>query len=785
LKIARISVLVMGFFIVSGTVKAQAEKPLKRDPLRSFQTVFMNVVTEATLTLEMQPMVDPRIDEGSSVFSYFAKPTYQIGLPSQHFATMVTPEGRLFNGYVELVFFGKDLKPLEQRIYTLLEGWLPCIQYRVERDGLVYKVEAFQFWLDSEFSGPPIDFIRITVTNPGAQKMKAGIAIGSKYGARDHRSPDMRQGKFNPFWSYRMGKNYAERSGQLIYYFDEPPTRMWSIEGYKYSKGRFNVFESWRVNSIAEYEFELAPGESRIFKFKFPQKPAPAEPWFLEKLAAADFAPYLNKLAVFWALQVNSGMTINLSESKVTNASRAALIHNIMSQDFPADNEVLQTVNRFQYNKFWLRDGSFFARMYAIWGHLESSQNLLRHFLHYQDESGNFISQKGQLDGFGESLWAFGEYIKITGDRDFAREILPAVKKAVKWFEQATSEDEYGLMPQTTAMDNEWIVGRYTGHNFWALAGVDGAIAVAKAAGDEASAKDFRKLRQQFADNLFNRVHEASSMAGGVIPPGMDVPDGVDWGNLFEVYPENFMAPDDPLVVATFDHYRRHHYKEGIATYHQSMHHYVTERLSEMSVRQGRQEEALSDLYSMLVHTGSCHQGFEWSMFPWSNRDYCFATPVGQSCNFPPHGWYAALYNTLLRNMLVREQGNDLHLLSVVSPEWVRNGDEIAVSRAPTYFGTVSIKAVSGPLSLKISVISDFKDPPEKIVVHFPFFAEVSSVVADGKKVDFDNDLVRLSPDVSSVEIFWRLKPAAEYSYQAFVDDYRKEYSRRFHGQNK
>lgn len=785
MKANKIPAILFGFILLAGAAVAQTEKPLKRDPLRSFQTVMLNVITESALVLEMQPMVDPRIDDGSSAFSYFAKPVYQIGLPSQHFATMVTPEGRLFNGFAELVFFGKGMKPLDQRLYTLLDGWLPCIQYQVERDGLVYKVEAFQFWLESEFSGPPVNFVRFTATNPGSKSAKAGLAIGSKFGTRDHRPPGMRQGKFNPLWSYSMTDKYAERSGNLIYYFDEPPARKWSMQGAKYSKGRFKVFESWRVNSIAEYEFELAPGESKSLQFKFPQKPAPADAWLLQKMAAADFAAYLNKMAVFWALQVNSGMTINLSEKKVVNASRAALVHNIMSQDYPSDNEILQTVNRFQYNRFWLRDGAFFARMYAVWGHLETSQNLLRHFLRYQDPSGNFISQKGQLDGFGQSLWAFGEYIKVTGDRGFAEEILPAVKKSVKWFAEATAKDEYGLMPPTTAMDNEWIVGRYTGHNFWALAGIDGAIAVARSAGDESAAGDFEKLRKKFADNLYQRVHEAAKMNKGRIPPGMDVPDGVDWGNLFEVYPSDFMSPDDPLVVNIFDHYRKHHFKEGVATYHQSMHHYVTERLSEMSIRQGRQEEALSDLYSMLMHTGSCHQGFEWSMFPWSNRDYCFEAPGIQSCNFPPHGWYAALYNTLLRNMLVREQGDELHLLSVVSPEWVGNGDELSVSRAPTYFGAVSFSAVSGPLALKLSLNPDFENPPKTIVVHFPFFAKVSQVTADGNKVDFNADGVRLEPGVKSVEISWRLNPEPKYSYQSFVDEYRREYAEKFHAQNR
>jgi len=759
---------------------SQTEKPLKLSPLYSAETLLANGLAAVSFFLMTPQMIDPKIDDGSTTFSYFAKPTYQLGLPGQHFATMVTPEGRLYTGSAELVFFNQDLVPLDQRIYTLLDGWIPSVQYQVLDHGLIYQVEAFQYWLDKEFKGTPVNFVRYSVKNPGANKAKAGLAIGYKFGSRDHRPPKMKQKKFNPFWAYSFGPNYALRAKKLIYYFDQAPARKQAIDLGAEAGGKFNVLENWRSGSIVEYEFELQPGEQRSFTFKFPHYPQDPTPELLAKLAGADFVVYQDQLKNFWTKTINQGMSISLAEPKVLNASRAALAHNIMSQDYPTENEIKQTVNRFQYNSFWLRDGAFHARMYTIWGRLEDAKKLLRHFLKYQDSSGNFLSQKGQLDGFGQSLWAFGEYVKISGDRDFAEEILPAVKKSISWFEKATSEDEYGLMPPTSAMDNEWIIGRYTGHNLWALAGLDGAIAVAKSGGDEKSAEDFQTLRKKFADNLYLRISEASQRRSGRIPPGMDVPSGIDWGNLFEVYPENFLLPDHPLVVKTFDYYREHKMKEGIATYRTAMHHYVTERVAEMMIRQGKQEEALSDFYSMLIHTGSCHQGFEWTMFPYSDRDYCAETPLGQSCNFPPHGWYAAMYNTLLRNMLIREWEGELHLLSVLSPEWVKPGDEILVNNAPTYFGRLSLKANSETDRLRVAINADFNNPPENIVIHFPFFAQVSKVVVDGKAVEFRSDRVSLKPGVRNIEIFWQIKPAEKYSYRNFVQAYRESYEKRY-----
>lgn len=767
-------------FMLAISASGQTGKPLKLDPGSTAATMLANGIANAGLFMNVPPMIDPAIDEGSTIFSYFAKPTYHIGLPGQHLATEITPEGRLFNGSAELVFYTGNLRPMDQRIYTLLDGWLPCVQYTVAEDGVDYKVDAFQYWLEGEYSGPPVNFARVTAANTGKERQKASLALGYKFGGKDHRSQEMVTERFNRLWSYSFASNYALRSGKLVYYFDQAPGRKWQVEGVPYRSGRFFILDRWTVGSIVQYDFELAPGESRSFTFKLPQKPTEPDEQFLSKLAAADFESYLEMMKGFWTAEINQGMTISLAEPKVQNASRAALVHNIMCQEYPKPGEIRQTVNRFQYNKFWLRDGSFFAKMYALWGRMDDSQKLLRYFLNYQDQSGNFISQPGQLDGFGQSLHAFGEYIRLSGDQAFAKEILNPVKRGIAWFEGATAKDKYGLMPPTSAMDNEFIIGRYTGHNFWALAGIDGAIAVTEAAGDNGAAGEFSKFRASFAENLRVRVAEAAKRNHGVIPPGMDVPGGVDWGNLFEVYPSDFIPPDDPLVKATFAHYRKTHYREGVATYRRSMHHYVTERVAEMSVRQGNQEEALSDLYSMLVHTGSCHQGFEWTLFPGANRDYCPGVFGLGNCNYPPHGWYAALYNILLRNMLIREEGDTLHLLSVTSPEWVKPGDQITVSRAPTYFGNVSFKAEAQLESFKLSLSPEFRKTPQKIVLHFPFFAQVSRVTADGREVSFDPGQVLLPAGVSQVLVNWRLHPEPGYSYRVFADAYRKNYAQRY-----
>ncbi|MGB7264192.1 MAG: hypothetical protein WBC92_01685, partial [Terracidiphilus sp.] len=55
-------------------------------------------------------MVSPSIDQPGQPFSYFSKPTGEIGVMGAEAATEITPEGYLRTGFAELMFFsGPDL----------------------------------------------------------------------------------------------------------------------------------------------------------------------------------------------------------------------------------------------------------------------------------------------------------------------------------------------------------------------------------------------------------------------------------------------------------------------------------------------------------------------------------------------------------------------------------------------------------------------------------------------------------------------------------------------------
>lgn len=127
-------------------------------------------------------MVNPSIDAGSGLFSYYSKPTDEIGVMDAPSGTLVSPEGFLYTGYGELMFFtGDPAVPINQRVKTLLRGYLPVIQWGFVRDGIRYKFECFAATLDGKPSGTQVDFIRVQIKNTTKKTRVAWFSSGMRY----------------------------------------------------------------------------------------------------------------------------------------------------------------------------------------------------------------------------------------------------------------------------------------------------------------------------------------------------------------------------------------------------------------------------------------------------------------------------------------------------------------------------------------------------------------------------------------------------------------------------
>jgi hypothetical protein len=234
-------------------------------------------------------------------------------------------------------------------------------------------------------------------------------------------------------------------------------------------------------------------------------------------------------------------------------------------------------------------------------------------------------------------------------------------------------------------------------------------------------------------------------------------------------------------------------YAEGLATEAGVLSPELTLRMARLHALRGESEQALLDLYAALVHTGACHEGFARGGRPWSDRD------CGDA--WTPDPRFSVAYLHALRDLLIREQREELHLFGAMSPAWLKRGQMVGVSNAPTSFGLVTAALHAETGGATILLAADWHAAPSRVIVHLPHFADVTSVDADRpglrqsegpppaayEAVDLPvagsgarSQWLEVRPDTTRISIRWTLDPEAQLSYQASVDRWRDAYAARY-----
>jgi len=769
-------------------------------------------------------MVSPSIDQPGQPFSYFSKPTGEIGLMGAEAATEITPEGYLRTGFEELMFFsGPDLQPTNVRIRTLEQGHLPIVHYEFERDGITYRFTIFEGKIDKsaiirerehpkssyapaitpgdDVIEPLVNFIRVEISNSTRKPSRAVFASGVRYDAPstsgaphgDNRFTRPEESKtpgayrqigeaFNRHWRNAFDGSNFYRFNRDLYSFPAGYTdRRFTLREPDSGLKPVDILYLTDLNvdpttpiGIVTYARMLKPGESWTLDFKMPLVPN-ADPFVISAIDGASFDDAQAQVIAYWNDILASGMQVTLPESKPVDTFNSSLIYELIAIDHIGP-DYIQTVNKLNYHAFWLRDGADIIHSYDVTGYPQIARECLDFFAKKQQLDGNFLSQPQQYDGWGEAVWAYGQHYRITHDKASAEWALPQIDRAVDWLHQARAADPLHIIPASDVRDNEFVQGHITGYNFLALDGLRLAIQMAAETGHADLIEKWQAEYDDFHQAFFEVLDAQATAHKGYIPPALDGQSGgYDWGNLLAVVPEPVLDPHDSRVTATLKAAQAK-YAEGIMTYADGefLHHYLTIKNTMTETIRGDQEQAISEFYAILLHTSSTNAGFEYKIRPWGDRNF--------GDDLAPHGWFAAEYRTLLRTMLIREEDGQLHLLSAVSPAWIGKGRTIAVRQAPSNYGLFAFTLDQPEDGVAVLHLNpNFTAPPQSIVVHLPWFVVLKSATADGKSMKALGGALTVSVATRVIELHWTVKPDTPHlSYDNAVSAYKAEYARHY-----
>ncbi|HEX3873663.1 MAG TPA: hypothetical protein VHW26_05930 [Solirubrobacteraceae bacterium] len=639
-------------------------------------------------------------------FSFLATPTDQLGVPGLFAASEVTPEGDLYTGYGELAFeLGSPLAPYDQPLRSFEGGRFPIIDSTVEHAGVSYSVAM----LATPVGGVSVDLVRVVMRNVSGRPQTAVWAAGMRRsgGARltADGAPDFRY--LAP--SGTENGLYAQPGAVL------PPSRTWRVAGdaivsggrsYAFlpasragrtSRNRRTCADRVEICALVSYARRLGPGQEAVLDFAMPAVPVALPGALAARIANLRYPRAHADLRAAWAKSLAPAIRIHLPEQAVENAYYASLTQILTSRyKLPANAPGgiggfwVQAVNDLQYHAFWLRDGAIMTNALDLAGlHAVAAQDLA-YFPVWRAPDGLYESRLGQFDGMGEALWAIGRHAELTGDDAFARAEFPGLAQSVRWIAQQVASDPLGLMPISSPGDNEQITGHLAGDDFWAVAGMDAAVRLAAMAGSPPAAAGWPALDAELRANVARATRAAAAGNGGAVPPALDRTGGLDWGNWWVAYPDGPFSIYDPIVTATIARADAG-MREGIATYDHGrmLHDYLGFRIFETQLERGEQAPVVDGLYSEIAHSTGTSGGFETGIAPLGKRS--------SASNLSPHGTYSGELVTLIRNMLVRDDGTRIYLLSAVPGGWLEPGAVTSATRAPTTLGPVSFRLSAHP----------------------------------------------------------------------------------------
>ncbi|MGC8886753.1 MAG: hypothetical protein ACP5MG_06305 [Verrucomicrobiia bacterium] len=435
---------------------------------------------------------------------------------------------------------------------------------------------------------------------------------------------------------------------------------------------------------------------------------------------------YLNRAIAFWEKLDLPYDKIQVPDDKI-NAIFNSCVRNIYQA-----REIKNGLPAFQvgptcYRGLWVVDGSFIMEAISFLGRTNEARQGIRYLMNFQREDGGIMLIDGHWKETGIALWAIFRHAQLTCDKKWLESNWNKVELAVNYITrlrkvpQKGSPNE-GLIPD--GFSDGGLSGKVPEYTniYWTLAGWKAAIAAAIWLGKNDTAEKWQNEYNDFyytfkkaaerdlkTDRFGNKYLPIRMKYEPMIPPQK-----AQWAFLHSVFPGKVFEKNDELVsgnMAMLGSVEKEGLifdtgwlKDGIWTYCGSFYGHSLLWL-------GQGEKAAKTLIAFANHSSP--------LMVWREEQM----PAGKGENYVgdmPHNWASAEFIRLLRNCLVLERENELHLLEGFPQCWIKPGASIKVNKILTEFGEISfeMRFSQNGKSCEIKLNPPRRNPPNKILIH-------------------------------------------------------------------
>ncbi len=309
-----------------------------------------------------------------------------------------------------------------------------------------------------------------------------------------------------------------------------------------------------------------------------------------------------------------------------------------------------------------------------------------------QQRSGYYHSQDGEWDSNGQVLWLIHRFHECTG-RPLDERLIDSVISGGRWIKGKITPGPgkgVGLLPPGFSAEHFGPNDYYYWDDFWAVAGLRGAADLASLYRPEA-----RLWLQAAADDLFFAVMrsieriDAERSDGGIPASPNRRLDAGAIGTLVADYPLHLLPAHDSRIMRTIEFLLKNCLHRGgffQDIIHSGINAYLTLALAQTLLRSSdaRFRSLIRSVADLATSTGQWPEAIH---------------PVtGGGCmGDGEHSWAVAEWIMIMRNLFIREEGEEIIVGSGIFPEWLEKDTAMGFGPTPTRFGPVKVEITCRP----------------------------------------------------------------------------------------
>lgn len=487
-----------------------------------------------------------------------------------------------------------------------------------------------------------------------------------------------------------------------------------------------------------------------------------------------EFDARLGSVAKYWEDLIAPGARFEIPEPRVQDAYRAWMAYNFLNVD-KRDGIYHVCDGAGFYEQVYGYSAALYCYMLDLMGYHDQARTYLDSILTFQQPDGLICVNFGATDT-GTVLRVMSEHYRLTRDAEWLKRNASKMTAMCNWIIEHRKESMkhihgkramvHGLVRWRPYCDFELPAFDYF-CNGYLCTGMKAASEVFAEIGLADEAARLAKEADAFLKDIM-----ASMDASIITRDGMKMlpimPDtqfllketgytaNGYYGLLASCLLETgVLRHDDARADVLVDMLRRKGgLQVGVCSFFDMIDHAYAWGYWDTCLRRDEPKRAILGLY------GSMAYGMSRDTYA---AVECTAIRTGENMATLPHTYSNTVQVRLLRNMLLRESGDDLQIGFAVPRSWLAPGRRLAVREAPTRFGpaSFSMEADADGSSIRVHL-----DPPPggvegaiRVRLRHPDFQDIKAVhVAPQTELTFQQDVIELRRPSRSMDLVVRYR---------------------------